>query len=475
MNNVAAIAAQTSKRLMDTWFKGFVPGQPFNPEHFAFWYRSTAELDEQLRKQFGDDAERALVDPVFREGMKKTGEGTLALTILLDQIPRNIFRGTPRPFTEFDPLARETAKEALAKKSCKDLHPFYRHFLYMPLEHSENVEDQAICVQEFKREYEEVEPAFKDMLKTCLDFAIAHQNVISTFGRFPHRNNVLGRVSTEAEKQHLESGGAQWFDESPFKNAVSDTPKGFSRIMFKKESIAQRLKENKAGPSSEDFGHSKDKNKKNGKQGGANDGASKKSAAQELRIMPGEKMGEFSRRVDDHMRDKMMKTTKDNTAAGSKKKKYFEKLKAKEQEKKLKAQEEKAYQEYETIHDKIRLNEVAEAPPSLTAVPKKRKNDEFMVNKKWKNTPGEEDFDDLVADVDKDKKRKAGEDDSAAATKKKSRLRNLTPAGRRIMEEERKQAIENYRLLKARKALERNPVQDNDADADDAEAAAAGY
>ncbi|KAG9323378.1 hypothetical protein KVV02_007492 [Mortierella alpina] len=267
------------------------------------------------------------------------------------------------------------------------------------------------------------------------------------------------------------------FDESPFKNAVSDTPKGFSRIMFKKESIAQRLKENKAGPSSEDFGYSKDKNKKNGRHGSAgtaNEGAPKKSAAQELRIMPGEKMGEFSRRVDDHMRDKMMKTTKDNTAAGSKKKKYFEKLKAKEQEKKLKAQEEKAYQEYETIHDKIRLNEVAEAPPSLTAVPKKRKNDEFMVNKKWKNTPGEEDFDDLVADVDKDKKRKAGDDDPVAA-KKKSRLRNLTPAGRRIMEEERKQAIENYRLMKARKALERNPVQDDDADADDAEAEAAGY
>jgi len=94
--------------------------------------------------------------------------------------------------------------------------------------------------------------------------------------------------------------------------------------MFKKESIAQRLKENKAGPSSEDFGYSKDKSKKNGKQGGTANDPSKKSTAQELRIMPGEKMGEFSRRVDDHMRDKMMKTTKDNTAAGSKKKKYGE-------------------------------------------------------------------------------------------------------------------------------------------------------
>ncbi|KAG0202367.1 hypothetical protein BGX28_005121 [Mortierella sp. GBA30] len=280
--------------------------------------------------------------------------------------------------------------------------------------------------------------------------------------------------------ERVASREAKGYDESPFKHAVSDTPKGFARIMFKKGSMEQRLKEKKAG-SSEDLGNAKDnKNKKNTKDGKnngdkGNKSGDKKSAADELRIMPGEKMGEFSRRVDDHMRDKLMKASKDNTAAGSKKKKYYEKLKAKEQAKKLKAQEERAYEEYETIQDKIRLNDVAEAPPSLTAVPKKRKNDEFMVNKKWKNTPGEEDFDDLLAEVDKDKKKRKSDDDDAAAAKKKSRLRNLTPAGRRIMEEERKQAIENYRLMKARKALERNPEQDDNADADDAEAAAAGY
>ncbi|KAG0205804.1 hypothetical protein BGX28_002675 [Mortierella sp. GBA30] len=195
---------------MDTWFKGFVPGQPLNPERFAFWYRSTKELDEQLREQFGEDAERALVDPEFRESMKQTGEGTLALTILLDQIPRNIFRGTPRPFVEFDPLARETVKEAIAKGSCKELHPFFRHFLFMPLEHSENLDDQAACVREFQKEYEDVEPAFKDMFKMCLDFAVAHEAVIKKFGRFPHRNEVLCRISTEAEKIHLESGGDRW-------------------------------------------------------------------------------------------------------------------------------------------------------------------------------------------------------------------------------------------------------------------------
>lgn len=201
--------------------------------------------------------------------MTSTGEGTVALTLLLDQIPRNIFRGSPRPFTEFDLLARQVVKEALAKKSCHTIHPFFRHFLYMvlesitrilktvfvnpvlffkdvitavtnlilslslplsllslspstlstlpyppplqqPLMHSEDVEDQAACVREFAQEFIEVEPAFKDMFNDCLTYAKAHEAVIQKFGLFPHRNEDLGRISTEAEKAHMESGGARW-------------------------------------------------------------------------------------------------------------------------------------------------------------------------------------------------------------------------------------------------------------------------
>jgi hypothetical protein len=102
---------------------------------------------------------------------------------------------------------------------------------------------------------------------------------------------------------------------------VSDTPKAFSRILYKKESMEQRR-----GFSSEDFGLPKGKGKKGTADGSAptenkNPNAKKVSAMDELRIQPGEKMGEFSRRVDDHMRDKLLKATKDNTAGGSKKKK----------------------------------------------------------------------------------------------------------------------------------------------------------
>ncbi|KAF9963251.1 hypothetical protein BGZ65_004909 [Modicella reniformis] len=209
MRNIAA-AAHTSKRLMDTWFRGFVPGRPLSPNLLGFWYGGSKEIDDMLCDQFKNDAERALVNREFRERMKSTQEGTLALTLLLDQVPRNIFRGTSRPFVEFDPLARETVKEALAKNTCGQMHPVFRHFLYMPLEHSENHEDQAACVKEFTKEYEKVEPMYKEMFKSALEYAKAHEAVIEKFGRFPHRNDVLGRVHTEAERIHLETGGDRW-------------------------------------------------------------------------------------------------------------------------------------------------------------------------------------------------------------------------------------------------------------------------
>ncbi|KAG0349467.1 hypothetical protein BG004_005818 [Podila humilis] len=210
MTQAANAAKATSRRLIDFWFKGFVPGIPLAPELYTLWFGGSKEVDDQLRELFKDDVERALIDDEFQRNLQATDEGTVALTILLDQIPRNIFRGTPRPFVEFDPVARKVAKEALAKQTCKDLHPVYRHLLYMPLEHSENVEDQAAAVAEFTKELEECEPTYKDMFKACLQYAIAHEAVIKKFGRFPHRNEILGRVPTEAEIHHLESGGDRW-------------------------------------------------------------------------------------------------------------------------------------------------------------------------------------------------------------------------------------------------------------------------
>ncbi|KAF9159669.1 hypothetical protein DFQ26_006297 [Actinomortierella ambigua] len=263
-------------------------------------------------------------------------------------------------------------------------------------------------------------------------------------------------------KKHAERKAdkdSKGFNESPMKKVSSDTPKAFARIMFKKQQIEKRAQDTKSAKNGaaslpslknrdEDLGidpktkaaNAKNHNNNNNKPNQPSD---------ELRIKPGERMGDFSRRVEEHMRDKMLKTAKNKTAEGSKKKKYFEKLKAKKKGAKLQAEEDKAYEEYERLQDRVRLNDVAQAPPTLTAVPKKRKNDEKLATRQWKNTPGEEDYDDLVPD---DIKRQTDQDEDP--DKKRARLRNMTPAGRRILEAERKQAIENYRMVKARKLLD---------------------
>ncbi|KAG0052725.1 hypothetical protein BGZ83_002194 [Gryganskiella cystojenkinii] len=206
----AAAAVNASKRLLDVWFRDFVPGQPFPGELFRFWFSGAKEVDDLLRDEFAQDVERALIDVEFRNIMKQSGEGTLALTILLDQIPRNIFRGSARPFVEFDPLAREVVKDALARQSCLHLHPIYRHVLYMPFEHSEDLNDQATAVAEFSRELKEVDSLYKDMFHSWIEYALKHEATIKKFGRFPHRNQVLGRISTEAERVYLVSGGDRW-------------------------------------------------------------------------------------------------------------------------------------------------------------------------------------------------------------------------------------------------------------------------
>lgn len=78
------------------------------------------------------------------------------------------------------------------------------------MEHSENLEDQAACVSEFEKVCAEVEPMYKEALDSNLEYARAHEAVIKQFGRFPHRNEILGRVHTEAERIHLETGGDRW-------------------------------------------------------------------------------------------------------------------------------------------------------------------------------------------------------------------------------------------------------------------------
>ncbi len=178
--------------ILNFWFGE--PGSSSYGQYKDFWFQSTPELDQQIRTQF---------EPVYKKAVKgeldalsQTPEDSLALVILLDQFPRNMYRGTPQAFAS-DPKALEVATEALKKKFDQDLLPLQKMFLYLPFEHSEDIKNQEKSVTLFK--------ALGD--EAVLKYAIEHRDIIAQFGRFPHRNAILGRENTLKEINFLETGG----------------------------------------------------------------------------------------------------------------------------------------------------------------------------------------------------------------------------------------------------------------------------
>jgi len=158
------------------------------------WFNKDDAFDVSIREQFLSTYEAAAAGHL--NDWEKTPEGALALILLLDQFPRNMFRGSAQSWAT-DPMARDITKHALIKDFDKKVPDALRAFFYLPLMHSESLEDQQHCVDLYK--------ALGD--ESGLQYAEIHADVIRRFGRFPHRNPVLGRDTTPEEKAFLESGG----------------------------------------------------------------------------------------------------------------------------------------------------------------------------------------------------------------------------------------------------------------------------
>jgi uncharacterized protein (DUF924 family) len=158
------------------------------------WYKADPKFDAVVRARFLATHEAAAAGSLA--AWEATPHGALALTIVLDQFPRNMFRGTARAFAT-DPLARAVADRAIARGLDRAFPMPERNFFYLPFEHSENLEDQerslALC------------EATGDA--DAIKWATLHLDVIRRFGRFPHRNKMLGRRSTPEEIAFLEHGG----------------------------------------------------------------------------------------------------------------------------------------------------------------------------------------------------------------------------------------------------------------------------
>lgn len=189
------------QKILDFWFGPLHPSGLCAKERHTLWFSTNADTDAQCRKKFGDHLIQARAGRLNH--WKETDDGLTALIVLLDQLSRNIHRGTPEAFSA-DPAALALALEAIAAGRDKTLAPIYRAFVYMPLEHSENLVLQAQCVSLF----EALAMAVPDeQMASFARFARAHHDVIAKFGRFPHRNEILGRASTVQEIEHLKKHG----------------------------------------------------------------------------------------------------------------------------------------------------------------------------------------------------------------------------------------------------------------------------
>ena len=151
----------------------------------ADWWAKSERVDATIRARFLDLHARLVAAD---GGVSSAARPALAAVIVLDQFSRNMFRGTPRAFAA-DPIARRLARDAVAGGFDAELQPQERLFLYLPFEHSEDRADQALSVELIARLGRE----------DWTHYALAHQSVVDRFGRFPHRNAVLGRESTAEE------------------------------------------------------------------------------------------------------------------------------------------------------------------------------------------------------------------------------------------------------------------------------------
>lgn len=185
--------------ILDFWF-GTTSAQRL-PSVQTFWFRKSESTDSEIRARFSDAYEAAR--DAALEAWRDSAEGSLALILILDQFPRNMFRNSPLAFAT-DGHARGVAREALSRGFDVAMHPLQRWFMYMPFEHSENRDDQNLSVNLFEQ------LANDPTLGGALDYACRHRDVIARFGRFPHRNAALGRVSTPEERAFLAEPGSSF-------------------------------------------------------------------------------------------------------------------------------------------------------------------------------------------------------------------------------------------------------------------------
>lgn len=197
---------QPWQSLLALWFGNEADDVLRATRQAPLWWGKSSETDALLASRFGELTEAAAKGSLAH--WADLPSGRLALILLLDQLPRNIHRGTPAAFAR-DPLARDLCLKGLSIGADKSLSPLERVFFYLPLEHAESREQQARSVALFEAlAAEQAGTPAQATFAGFADFARRHQVIIERFGRFPHRNDILGRTSTPEEATFLQQPGS---------------------------------------------------------------------------------------------------------------------------------------------------------------------------------------------------------------------------------------------------------------------------
>jgi uncharacterized protein (DUF924 family) len=194
--------------VLDFWFGASGADGSLDPARKKMWFGDGRKYDAEIQQKFGMLHERASRGELDADGAA-TPCGRMALIILLDQMSRHIHRDTPRAFAQ-DPVAQKLALDGINHKMDRDLIPAQRAFFYLPFEHAEDIGMQRVSLRCFDALARAAAPAFKKDYDSFYDYGRRHHDIIERFGRFPHRNAILGRASTPEEIEFLKQPGSSF-------------------------------------------------------------------------------------------------------------------------------------------------------------------------------------------------------------------------------------------------------------------------
>lgn len=193
--------------ILNFWFGDEADDAAVAKQCATLWWKKNPAVDQQIRTRFAlvlDAAAKGDFDRWLDDG-----RGYLAMIILADQFSRNMYRDTPRAFA-YDGFSLRWCKAGMASGKDRMLRPIERVFFYLPMEHSESLDEQRRSVAVFKELAESVPSAHRELFEGYVNYAVRHREIIERFGRFPHRNVILGRESTLEEIEFLKGPGSSF-------------------------------------------------------------------------------------------------------------------------------------------------------------------------------------------------------------------------------------------------------------------------